>query len=174
MKVLDRRLPDDCVVVAEVGQNQIWAAANITFNGGRFLTSGGMGTMGYSIPAAIGAKAAAPDREVVAVCGDGSFQMQLMELATAIQHGINIKVVVMRNNYLGMVRELQERGYDNRLTAVSLDGSPCFTKIAEAYGIESALVDSPEKAEEAVDRLISSDRPFLIEVAVEEFEKTIL
>ena len=174
MKVLDRRLPDDCVVVADVGQNQIWAAANITFNGGRFLTSGGMGTMGYSIPAAIGAKAAAPDREVVAVCGDGSFQMQFMELATAIQHGINIKVVVMRNNYLGMVRELQERGYDNRLTAVSLDGSPCFTKIAEAYGIESALVDSPEKAEEAVDRLISSDRPFLIEVAVEEFEKTIL
>ena len=174
MKILDKELPDNCVVVADVGQNQIWTAANITFNGGRFLTSGGMGTMGYSIPAAIGAKAAAPDREVVAVCGDGSFQMQFMELATALQHGINIKVVVMRNNYLGMVRELQERGYDNRLTAVSLDGSPSFTGIADAYGIENALVDSPETAEQAVRRLISSEKPMLIEVAVEEYEKTIL
>ncbi len=174
LKILDKHLPDNCVVVADVGQNQIWTAANITFNGGRFLTSGGMGTMGYSIPAAIGAKAAAPEKEVVAVCGDGSFQMQFMELATALQHGINIKVVVMRNNFLGMVRELQERGYDNRLTAVALDGSPSFTKIAEAYGIESVLVDSPENAEDAVKRLISSDRPFLIEVAVEEYEKTIL
>ncbi len=174
MKILDKALPDDSVVVADVGQNQIWAASNITFHGGRFLTSGGMGTMGYSVPAAIGAKSAAPDREVVAVCGDGSFQMQMMELATALQHGINIKVVVMRNNYLGMVRELQERGYGNRLTAVSLDGSPSFTKIAEAYGIESVLVDSPEKAEIAVQHMINSSRPFLIEVAVEDMEKTIL
>lgn len=174
MRILDKALPDDSVVVADVGQNQIWAASNITFRGGRFLTSGGMGTMGYSVPAALGAKAAAPDREVVAVCGDGSFQMQMMELATALQHDINIKVVVMRNNYLGMVRELQERGYDNRLTAVSLDGSPSFTRIAEAYGIESMLVDSPEAAEIAVQRMIESEKPFLIEVAVEDLEKTIL
>lgn len=174
MRILDKALPDDSVVVADVGQNQIWAASNITFRGGRFLTSGGMGTMGYSVPAALGAKAAAPDREVVAVCGDGSFQMQMMELATALQHDINIKVVVMRNNYLGMVRELQERGYDNRLTAVSLDGSPSFTRIAEAYGIESMLVDSPEAAEIAVQRMIDSAKPFLIEVAVEDLEKTIL
>ena len=174
MQTLDKALPDDSVVVADVGQNQIWTASNITFNGGRFLTSGGMGTMGYSIPAAIGAKAACPEKEVVAVCGDGSFQMQMMELATALQHGINIKVVVMRNNYLGMVRELQERGYNNRLTAVALDGSPCFTKLAEAYGIESVLVDSAEKATDAVKRLIASERPFLIEVSVGEFEKTIL
>lgn len=174
MKTLDAALPDNSVVVADVGQNQIWAATNITFHGGRFLTSGGMGTMGYSIPAAIGAKCASPDREVVAVCGDGSFQMQMMELATALQHDINIKVVVMRNNYLGMVRELQERGYDNRLTAVALDGSPSYTKLAEAYGIESVLVDSPEKAESAVQRMIQSEKPFLIEVAVEDCEKTIL
>ncbi len=174
MRILDKALPDDSVVVADVGQNQIWAASNITFRGGRFLTSGGMGTMGYSVPAALGAKSAASDREVVAVCGDGSFQMQMMELATALQHGINIKVVVMRNNYLGMVRELQERGYNNRLTAVSLDGSPSFTRIAEAYGIESVLVDSVDKAEDAVQRMIRSEKPFLIEVAVEDMEKTIL
>lgn len=174
MQILDKALPDNSVVVADVGQNQIWAASNITFHGGRFLTSGGMGTMGYSVPAAIGAKAAAPDREVVAVCGDGSFQMQMMELATAVQHGINIKVVVMRNNCLGMVRELQERGYDNRLTAVSLDGSPSFTAIAGAYGIDSMTADSPESAAEAVDRMIKSPKPFLIEVSVEGSEKTIL
>ncbi len=174
IRILDKYLPDDSVVVADVGQNQIWTAANITLRNGRFLTSGGMGTMGYSIPAAIGAKAAAPDREVVAVCGDGSFQMQLMELATAVQHGINVKVIVMRNNFLGMVRELQERGYDNRLIGVSLDGSPSFTKIAEAYGIGSVLVDSPESAESAIQQLIASDKPFLIEAVVEDYEKTIL
>lgn len=174
IRILDKYLPDNSVVVADVGQNQIWTAANITLRDGRFLTSGGMGTMGYSIPAAIGAKAAAPDREVVAVCGDGSFQMQMMELATALQHDINIKVIVMRNNFLGMVRELQERGYDNRLIGVSLDGSPSFTKLADAYGIENMLVDSPEKAEEAIKRLISSEKPYLIEVVVEEYEKTIL
>lgn len=174
MRILDKTLPDNSVVVADVGQNQIWAASNITFHGGRFLTSGGMGTMGYSVPAAIGAKAAAPDREVVAICGDGSFQMQMMELATAIQHGINIKVVVMRNNCLGMVRELQERGYDNRLTAVSLEGSPSFTAIAGAYGIDSVTADSLESAEQAVERMMQTDKPFLIEVLVEGCEKTIL
>lgn len=174
MQTLNKHLPKYSVVVADVGQNQIWAARNLTFSDGRFLTSGGMGTMGYSVPAAIGAKAADPSAEVIAVCGDGSFQMEFMELATAIQHGINIKIIVMRNRWLGMVRELQERAYDNRLTAVSLDGSPCFTKLADAYGIENVLVDSPEKAEDAIKRMIASDKPFLIEVAVEEFEKTIL
>ena len=174
IRTLDKYLPDDAVVVADVGQNQIWTAANITLNGGRFLTSGGMGTMGYSLPAAIGAKLADPSREVVAVCGDGSFQMQMMELATAVQHDVPVKVIVMRNNYLGMVRELQERAYDNRLTAVSLDGSPCFTRIAEAYGIANELVDSPDNMDAAIQRLISSDKPYFLEVSVEDFEKTIL
>lgn len=174
MQLLDKYLPDDAVVVADVGQNQIWAARNITLNGGRFLTSGGMGTMGYSLPAAIGAKLADPSREVVVICGDGSFQMCMMELATAVQHNVNVKVAVMRNNFLGMVRELQERTYDSRLVAVSLDGSPCFSKLAEAYGIENELADSPEKAEQAIKRMMSSDKPYLIEVAVDEYEKTIL
>ena len=174
IRTLDKYLPENAVVVADVGQNQIWTAANITLNGGRFLTSGGMGTMGYSLPAAIGAKLADPSREVISVCGDGSFQMQMMELATAVQHDVPVKVIIMRNNYLGMVRELQERAYDNRLTAVSLDGSPCFTQLAAAYGIENELVDSPEKMDGAIKRLISSDKPYLLEVAVEDYEKTIL
>ncbi|MGN1120152.1 MAG: biosynthetic-type acetolactate synthase large subunit, partial [Oscillospiraceae bacterium] len=174
MQVLNKQLPKYSVVVADVGQNQIWTARNITYSDGRFLTSGGMGTMGYSVPCAVGAKAADPSAEVIAICGDGSFQMEFMELATAIQHGINIKVIVMRNRWLGMVRELQTNAYGNRLAAVSLDGSPSFTKLADAYGIENILVDSPESAEDAVKRMIASDKPFLLEVAVEEFEKTIL
>lgn len=174
IRTMDKYLPDDAVVVADVGQNQIWTARNITINGGRFLTSGGMGTMGYSVPAAIGAKLADPSRQVVAVCGDGSFQMQMMELATAVQHDVAVKIVVMRNNYLGMVRELQEKAYDNRLMAVSIDGSPCFTKLADAYGIENELVDSADKMDSAIQRMMDSDKPFLLEVAVEDFEKTIL
>lgn len=174
MQQLDKQLPKYSVVVADVGQNQIWTARNLTYSEGRFLTSGGMGTMGYSVPCAIGAKAADPSAEVIAICGDGSFQMEFMELATAVQHGINIKVIVMRNRWLGMVRELQTNAYGNRLTAVSLDGSPCFTKLADAYGIENVLVDSPDKAEDAIKRMLASDKPFLLEVAVEEFEKTIL
>ncbi len=174
IRTLDRYLPDNSVVVADVGQNQIWTAANITLNNGRFLTSGGMGTMGYSIPAAIGAKCACPDTEVVTVCGDGSFQMAMPELATAIQHGISVKVIVMRNNYLGMVREVQEKVYGGRLTAVSLSDSPDFTKIADAYGIESMKVNSPRSAEEGVKRLIGAKGSFLLEVIVPEHEKTIL
>lgn len=174
IRTLDKFLPDNAVVVADVGQNQIWTARNITINGGRFLTSGGMGTMGYSLPAAIGAKLADPSRQVVAICGDGSFQMQMMELATAVQHDVAVKVIVMKNNYLGMVRELQEKAYDNRLMAVSIDGSPCFTKLAEAYGIANELVDSPDKMEAAFRRMMDSDKPYLIEAAVEDFEKTIL
>ncbi|MCM1166371.1 MAG: biosynthetic-type acetolactate synthase large subunit [Lachnospiraceae bacterium] len=174
IQTLDKYLPERSVIVADVGQNQIWTAANISLKQGRFLTSGGMGTMGYSLPAAIGAKCADKTAEVIAVCGDGSFQMQLMELATAVQHGVNVKVIVMRNRYLGMVREVQERSYENRLVGVSLDGSPDFRKIADAYGIENMLADSEESAVKGVERLISSDKPFLLEVAVPELEKTIL
>ena len=130
--------------------------------------------MGYSVPAAIGAKTADPSLEVVAVCGDGSFQMEFNEIATAIQHGINIKLIVMRNRFLGMVREVQEKTYGSRLIGVSLDGSPDFCKIAEAYGIEHALADSERSAVEGIERMIKSDKPFLLEVAVPEHERTIL
>ena len=171
---LDKHLPKRSVVVADVGQNQIWTAANISLKDGRFLTSGGMGTMGYSLPAAIGAKSADPSLEVVAVCGDGSFQMQFAEIATAVQHGVNVKIIVIRNNYLGMVREVQEKTYENRLIAVSLDGSPDFIKIAAAYGIESARADSEQSALDGIERMMKSDKPFLLEVVVPDTEKTIL
>ncbi len=170
---LNERLDAKSVVVADVGQNQIWTANNIFLTEGRFLTSGGMGTMGYSLPAAIGAKLASPESQVVAVCGDGSFQMQMMELATAVQHGINVKVIVMVNNYLGMVRELQEIHYGNRLIGVDITGSPSFDKIAEAYGITAENVTDIEGAGKAIDNMLASDKPYLLQVFVKDTEKTI-
>lgn len=174
IKALNRRLPAHSVVVADVGQNQIWTANNIALSGGRFMTSGGMGTMGYSLPAAIGAKKADEAAEVVAVCGDGSFQMQFMELATMIQHGINVKVIVMVNGRLGMVRELQDNRYGGRQTAVFLDGSPDFIKLAEAYGISGEEVSEIGQAGGAIARMLETDRPYLLSVRVSETEKSVI
>ena len=174
IRTLSAKLPENVVVSADVGQNQIWTCNNIRLKSGRFITSGGMGTMGYSIPAAIGAKAASPTSEVIAICGDGSFQMQFMELATMIQHGIAVKVIVMTNNRLGMVREVQTNTYDNRLTAVFLDGSPDFIKLADSYGIPARRVTDIADADSAINDMLACDGCYLLEVRVAENEKTIL
>ena len=171
---LSAKLPAKTVVVADVGQNQIWTCNNIALKSGRFMTSGGMGTMGYSVPAAVGAKLADEENEVIAICGDGSFQMQFMELATMMQHGVGVKVIVMTNNRLGMVREVQTNAYGNRLTAVFLDGSPDFIKLAEAYSIPAQRVDDISKADKAIDDMLAAKGCYLLEVRVEEDQKTIL
>ncbi len=173
MHALYEKLPEDSIIVADVGQNQMWAANEFSVKKGRFLTSGGMGTMGYSLPCAIGAKAACPDRMTVSVCGDGSFQMCFMELATECQHNIPVKTVVFTNNRLGMVREHQRVAWDNNLTAVFLDGSPDFAKLAEAYGIPSARIHLNDQIELAIDSLIHSEGSFLLEVIVDPLESTL-
>ena len=174
LRRLSDRMPANTVCVADVGQNQIWCCNNYGIKeGGRFMTSGGMGTMGYSVPCAVGAKMAAPEREVIAVCGDGSFQMQMMELATIMQEKIAVKIIVMRNNYLGMVRELQTKGYGDRQIAVSLDGSPDFVALARAYGIESDRISTMAEAEEKIEKLASSDKPYLLECDVYSLESTL-
>ena len=170
---LSEKATEKSVLVADVGQNQIWAANGFAFKQGRFLTSGGMGTMGYSIPAAMGAKMAAPEREVIAICGDGSFQMSFMELATLCQHQIPVKIIVMSNNRLGMVRELQAKQYANHLTAVFLDGSPDFVKLAEAYHIPAMRIDSDEQIDNAIDALLNAKGQFLLEVTVDPLESTL-
>lgn len=170
---LSEKMPENTTVVADVGQNQIWTATSYKFRKGRFLTSGGMGTMGYAIPASIGAKLADEKNEVVAICGDGSFQMSFMELATAIQHGVALKVVVMTNHYLGMVRELQTLNYDNRLTAVSLDGSPDFITLAKAYGLPCMRVTNEKEADEAIEKLSTTSGSFFVECVVEDFHSTL-
>lgn len=150
------------ILVADVGQNQIWCANNFRIREGRFLTTGGMGTMGYSIPAAIGAKFARPSRDVIVICGDGSFQMSLNELATIAGNNLGIKIIIMRNSRLGMVRELQDKHYNKRHSATILEGDPDFLKVAEAYGIDHAEAHSNAEAEEIIKGIVKSDKPFIL------------
>ncbi len=170
---LFEKAPDNTVVVADVGQNQIWTANQFSVPNGRFLTSGGMGTMGYSIPAAVGAKLAAPHRTVISVCGDGSFQMQMMELGTIQQNQIPLKMIVMTNHYLGMVRELQEKNYAGNEMAVDLTGSPNITQLARSYGIQANCIHSIEQAEQILDEFLHSDKPYLLECMVNPSESTL-
>lgn len=175
IKALCRALPQKRVICSDVGSNQIWAANNLELSEeGRFITSGGMGTMGYAFPAAIGAKTASPDSEVVALSGDGSFQMSFMELATAVQHGINVKAVVFVNNYLGMVREYQDRNFAGRRTMVDLSGSPDFLKIAEAYGIKGETISSNDQIDAAVKKMVEAKEPYLLQVMVDMNEKSVI
>ncbi len=150
------------ILVADVGENQIWSANNFAFRGGRFLTSGGLGTMGYSLGAALGAKLAKPERQVIAVCGDGSFQMMMCELATLVQHDISVKVVIMQNRSLGMVRELQDKLYGGRYSGVNLDGSPDFVALAAAYGIAAEFLDDDGEVNGAIDRMLDSEKPYIL------------
>lgn len=162
MRTLSRRMEPDAVLCADVGQNQIWSANHFEVRQGRFLTSGGMGTMGYSIPCAVGAKSAAPGRQVCAVCGDGSFQMSMMELGTICQEGLGVKIIIMRNTRLGMVRELQDNLYKGVHSAVYLDGSPDFVRLAAAYGIAGRQVSSNEEADAALEEMWADDKPYLL------------
>lgn len=165
--MLSGKMDEDAVYVADVGQNQIWSCGYHIVKKGRFLTSGGMGTMGYSIPAAMGAKYALKDKQVVAVCGDGSFQMSFMELATMKQHGIKSKIIVLKNNYLGMVREYQHYTYQDNYSVVDLSGSPDLSKIAEAYGMPFIRLTDMKSAEKAIDEFLSCKEACLMECLVD-------
>ncbi|MFA5657882.1 MAG: biosynthetic-type acetolactate synthase large subunit [Oscillospiraceae bacterium] len=171
---LSEKMPEGCILSADVGQNQIWASNNYRFKkGDRFITSGGMGTMGYAIPAAIGAKLADKECEVIAVCGDGGFQMQMMELATAVAHDISVKIIVMNNSSLGMVREYQAKSYNGRLSAVILDRNPDFVALAQAYGIEAMRVNDEKSARLVIEKLSSSKKVMLIECVVNPDDPTL-
>lgn len=165
--MLSEKMQDDAVYVADVGQNQIWSCGYHIVKKGRFLTSGGMGTMGYSIPAAMGAKVAAMDRQVIAVCGDGSFQMSMMELATMRQHHIPVKIIVLKNNYLGMVREYQHYTYRDNYSVVDLSGSPDLEKLAAAYELPFLRLVNMERAEETIDRFLKNDESMLLECLID-------
>ena len=164
---LTSKMQEDGVYVADVGQNQIWSCGYVKVRKGKFLTSGGMGTMGYSIPAAMGAKVADPKRQVVAVCGDGSFQMSMMELATICQHDIPVKIIVFKNNYLGMVREYQHFTYKETYSVVDLSGSPDLEKLSAAYGIPFLRLENMEKCDEAIDAFLKDDTSMLMECMID-------
>ncbi len=172
LRLLSDMADDNTVVATEVGQNQMWTARNWNFKeGGILLTSGGIGTMGFGLPAAIGGKSADESRTVIAVCGDGSFQMSLTELATIACYGLDIKIVLLKNSRLGMVNELQRiKGY-NRY-AVRLDGSPDFCLIAEAYGIKNGRASNNSELKSAFEKMLSHKGAYLLELTVDPEEPT--
>ena len=164
---LSEKLEENAVYVADVGQNQIWSCGYHIVKKGNFFTSGGMGTMGYSIPAAMGAKLAAPDRQVIAVCGDGSFQMSMMELATMRQHDIPVKIIVLKNNYLGMVREYQHYTYKDHYSVVDLSGSPDLEKLSSAYGIPFLRLANTEHVDKTLDLFLEKNESMLLECLID-------
>lgn len=164
---LSEKMQQDGVYVADVGQNQIWSCGYHIVKEGKFLTSGGMGTMGYSIPAAMGAKLADRKKQVIAVCGDGSFQMSMMELATIRQHHVPVKIIVFKNNYLGMVREYQHYTYKDHYSVVDLSGSPDLEKLSAAYDIPFFRLENMERAEEVLDSFLKEDKTMLLECLID-------
>ncbi len=157
----------EAIVVTDVGQHQMWEAQYYRHEGRRSLiTSGGLGTMGFALPAAVGAKVARPDEEVWAVVGDGGFQMTMCELATIAQEGIKLHVAIINNGYLGMVRQWQEFFYRGRYSGTPLL-SPDFARLAESFGLASATVSSRKEAREAVERARAEDRSTVLDFRVE-------
>lgn len=161
----------DAIIATEVGQNQMWAAQFYTFTKPRtLLTSGGLGTMGYGFPAAIGAQFAFPDKLVINVAGDGSIQMNIQELATVVQNKIPVKVVILNNGHLGMVRQWQELFYNRNYSHTNMEAQPDFVKLAEAYGAEGYRINKPEELEDVLRKALTSPNPAFIDVMVEREE----
>jgi acetolactate synthase I/II/III large subunit len=155
------------IITTEVGQNQMWAAQYYHFDQpGHFVTSGGLGTMGFGLPAAIGAQVAFPDALVVDVAGDGSIQMNIQEMATAVQYGLPVKVVILNNCYLGMVRQWQELFYDKRYACTCMDHAPDFVKLAEAFGAVGLRAARPDEVETVLRRGLETPGPVIMDFRV--------
>ncbi len=164
---LRKLLPADTIVTTEVGQNQMWSALYFQALKPRtFISSGGLGTMGFGFPAAIGAKVACPDRPVVDIAGDGSFLMTEQELACSVAEKIPVIVIVLNNSVLGMVAQWQRMLYKRRYMAVNLGKTPDFVKLAEAYGAQGLRVNSIEEFHKAVKTALNSNVTTVIDVPI--------
>jgi acetolactate synthase-1/2/3 large subunit len=171
MAEIDRLSGGEAIVTSDVGQHQMWGAQFIRFNHPRlWINSGGLGSMGFGLPSAIGAQFARPDKLVFAIVGDGGFQMSIPELATIANHALPVKIIVMNNGYLGMVRQWQELFYNNRLSSVQLEGFPDPEKLAGAYGFKGRTVESPRQLRSALEAAVNEPGPYLLNVRVTPFE----
>ncbi|WP_421239401.1 acetolactate synthase 2 catalytic subunit [Aeromonas enteropelogenes] len=171
LKQLSARLPESSVVACDVGQHQMWVAQHMRFTSPRnHLSSAGLGTMGFGLPAAIGAKMSRPEDEVVLVSGDGSFMMNVQELGTIRRAQLKVKMVLLDNQRLGMVRQWQELFFDGRYSETILSDNPDFVALAAAFGIPGETITCKEEIAPALDRLLASDTAYLLHVAISEEE----
>jgi len=171
IETLYRLTKGDAIVATEVGQNQMWTAQFYPFKRpNQFLTSGGLGTMGYGFPAAIGAQIACPDRTVVDIAGDGSIQMNIQELATAVNYNVPVKVVILNNGFLGMVRQWQEIFYGKRYSNTNISRTPDFVKVAEAYGATGLRATRPEEMEAVLKKGLETPGPVFMDFVVDSEE----
>ncbi len=158
----------EAIITTEVGQNQMWAAQFYQYNHpNHFITSGGLGAMGFGLPAAIGAQVACPDKMVVDIAGDCSIQMNIQEMATAVQNCLPVKIVILNNGYMGMVRQWQELFYDKRYVCTCMDCAPDFVKLAEAFGAVGLRATKPEEVESVLVEGLSVSRPVIMEFVVD-------
>ena len=161
----------DAIITTEVGQNQMWSAQYYRFDKpNAFITSGGLGCMGFGFPAAIGAQVACPDRIVIDIAGDGSIQMNIQEMATAMQYNLPVKIAILNNRYLGMVRQWQELFYDRCYACTDMDHAPDFVKLAEAFGAVGLRATKPEEVGPVIEKALSVNRPVIMDFVVEREE----
>ncbi len=159
------------IITTEVGQNQMWAAQYYAFERpNSFITSGGLGVMGFGFPAAIGAQVACPDKTVIDIAGDGSIQMNIQEMATAVANNIPVKIAILNNHYLGMVRQFQQLFYEKRYTETYLKGNPDFVKLAEAYGAVGLRATRPEEVVPVIEKALSVKGPVIMDFIVSQEE----
>jgi acetolactate synthase-1/2/3 large subunit len=171
IEAVGQRAAEDAIIAVDVGQHQMWTAQFYNFSRPRtWLSSSGLGSMGYGFPAAMGAQMAFPDRQVIAFVGDGGFQMTLNDLATVVQYRVPVKIVVINNGALGMVRQWQEIFFEKRYCDIDLDFAPDFVKLADAYGIAGARVEHRTDVPDAIEDLLSDREPRLLDVWVDPTE----
>jgi acetolactate synthase-1/2/3 large subunit len=171
IETLDKYTEGKAIITTEVGQNQMWAAQFYKFDHPRhFVTSGGLGTMGFGLPAAIGAQMAFPDKTVIDIAGDGSIQMNIQELATARQYNCPVKVAILNNGYLGMVRQWQELFYDKRYASTTMDVTPDFVELAKAYGAVGLRATTKSEVEPVIKEALATDNLVLMDFKIEKEE----
>ena len=168
IRELSRLSDEDTIVATDVGQHQMWTAQHFIIRKPRsFITSGGLGTMGYGFPVAMGARLAAPDKRVICITGDGSFQMNIQELATVVNNSMDITIALINNGYLGMVRQWQDIFYDKRYSHTALEGSPDFVRVAEAFGATALRATNEKETTAAIEKAMNTKGPVLIDFVVD-------